>query len=305
MDISNSMSTAAHVTGWATTGGRISPSSTYDRANYTNPYKRGIKAQDNSWSAPPGTNWFETRFPNYSNSGQVQIDSLAPSATNFSAGYAVNNTDAIAINIKGSTVDIYKKISGSWTKTEADKSISTITNGIIKCSNNAYVWGTLDGKLTIVSGNTHDVYIAGPISYQNSNLTTSDDVLALVAGDDVIISSSTSIGTYSYSFKNCGGNVDASLFMKNGGLLVENLSTYTSVRDFSVRGGVLMDLDYAKYNGSGKGIRGAYAQDPRTVTNTAIAPGIPFAKSADEELAGQFMWVLSRGEWENKIVPLN
>jgi hypothetical protein len=300
------MTPEVHVTGQATTSGRITSGSS-DRPNYPSPYDVGFMIVGDNTNSVKDLSWFETRIPDYGITGTIPTDLLAPASASFANAYSITNTsnDSIAIKLNGASVDIWKRQNKKWNKTlTAD--VASISNGIIKSSSPTYVWGTLDGRLTIVTDNAKDIIIGSDIQYANSNLNTSNDVLALVSANDIVVPKATTNSTVgmTHDFSLNGATVSASLFMTNGGIAVQSYDSYSALRDLNVTGSVLLDQSMGTYTGS-HGIRGQYFQDPRFVGNAVVAPGIPFARSADDELTGQFMWLLGNGTWKNSVRGLN
>jgi hypothetical protein len=307
------MTAEAHVTGKATTAGRINPAQQWDRPNYGGEYRMGIRILNSSNgdvnSLPNGDNgWLKTRFPDYAHVGTISTDLLEPAASSFDGAYSVTNNDSIALKLNIASVDIWKKTSGTWKKSET-KTIASIPTGVIKTNRSTYVWGALDGRLTVVTDATFDIVLGGSIIYADRNYAASNDVLALVSGHDVVVPrriTNAALGI-NYDFTLSGADVDGSLFMPGGTLNVQNIDNYSSLKDLNIHGSFMVDQLTGTYNtqGGDHGIRGLFYQDPRFKDNSINAPGIPFARANDEELAGQFMWVLGNGTWKNAVSSLN
>jgi hypothetical protein len=112
-------------------------------------------------------------------------------------------------------------------------------NGVIQATGVANVQGTLDGSLTIASystpsATTNNVVVQGDILYEKSPLNgTSDDVLGLVANNNVIVADNVP----------AGGNreIDASIFARNGSFTAENYSTRVLSNELKVLGSIVQN----------------------------------------------------------------
>lgn len=318
------MDATKHVTGQTTTAGRINPGYTFDRPNFPDFYKKGIRRSEYGYyDNLLAENWLETRFPHYKHIGLIDTKPMEPDS--FAGAYNITNSGRdIAIKIDGTGLDVFKKNNGgNWVADNGLQDISIESNPIIKTYSKTYVWGTLDGRLTIVSDGDesggYDIYMGGNITYADTDLSTSNDVLALVSGNDFVIPNSfnCSPAGHSHSFKDNGGTVYGTLFAVNGDLLVSSKDNYSNLQDFNIIGGVFLKAGGGTYYNSGdywngwewvpnlKGIKGIYTKDLRLINNTVCAPGIPFAREKDLELSVEgvvvFKNVLNPGVWENSL----
>lgn len=311
-----------HVTGKTNTAGRINPGYRYDRPYFPNPYKKGIKRAEYDYYDNPPTNWLEKRFPKYEHIGKIDTEPILPNSGSFAGALDIPNSGwDIAIKIDNTEFDVYKKnYYGNWIADNDLQDVSIESNPMIKTYSKTYVWGTLDGQFTIVSDNGDDIYMGGNITYAETDLSKSNDVLALVSGDDFVVPNyfSCSPAGHSHSFTNNGGTVYGTLFAVNGDLVIYDKGNYSSLKDLNIIGGVFLDAGGGTYYNSGdywngwewvpnlKGIKGIYTKDPRLINNTICAPGIPFARERDLELSvgGDIIYknILNPGIWENILL---
>jgi hypothetical protein len=311
--LTGDMSEKTHVTGHASTSGTTSPAE-----SYPDPYDMGITIDDDA----KGTEaWLKTRFPEYSHSGKIQTDFLSPKS--FPDNYILNSsgnpyTTDLAFKFEAGGVTVYRWVTASsyWAKV-------TVTPGnIIKTKGNAYVWGTVSGQYTIVSDSGKNIYIAGNITYNNGE--TGTDALGLVSGNNIVIPNSFTLNLsastpYSYNFTTAAAtNINACMFMKYGGLTVENIDNYTkqaatsALGALNVSGCALVKQDKDKIweyeNNTVAGLNCTYTKDKRFFNNMIAPPGIPFPKALDEERTDQYseqyyMWVIAPGKWYNYLEP--
>jgi len=105
-------------------------------------------------------------------------------------------------------------------------------NGVIACDRDIYVEGTLDGQVTIVSWD--DIFITDDILYADDPETNpeSEDVLGLVAYDDVIVKDNSA---------NRGGcTIQAAILAKDGSFKAENIYFSPSGR-LELYGGIVQE----------------------------------------------------------------
>jgi hypothetical protein len=102
-------------------------------------------------------------------------------------------------------------------------------NGVILGTNQVTVKGTLDGQMTIASSN--DVRIDNDVVYANRNVSTSDDVLGLVAESDVIVNDNLANRT------NCV--IDGSIFTRTGSFFAENYNSGSPRGTLNVLGSIV------------------------------------------------------------------
>jgi hypothetical protein len=136
-------------------------------------------------------------------------------------------------------------------------------NGVILGGQDVNVQGTVDGQLTIGSS-TNDIYIQNDILYENPNTTpgqatTSNDVLGLVAEDNVLIADNAANNNHCI--------VHASIFARTGSFLAENLTGRPVSGELHVRGSIVQydKGDMAKFAGATlqKGFYKRYRYDDR------------------------------------------
>ncbi|MBN1131150.1 MAG: hypothetical protein JXA71_19325 [Chitinispirillaceae bacterium] len=319
------MDPGVHVTGKATTAGRVEPAQTYDRPNYPAPYHIGMQRENDNYNSTVPAGWFESRFPDYEHVGAIDVDVVQPTSPSFATCYAISpNTamfDSTAIRLNGASISIYyrNKSTFAWSLQET-RTIASISKHILKVNNlPTYVYGTIDEQLTIVTTNTTkgDIVLGGNILYQNTNLSSSNDALALVSAKNLYIprrTNASSIGMV-HDFNAAGASLYGSVFIPNGCITVD-MDNFTEKRDLNVYGSILEKAAGGtfgwRWDGSKwipRGIAGSYYQDPRFVNNSIVAPGIPSARAADEERIKQGystdrMWILNNGNWNNTVTTL-
>jgi hypothetical protein len=305
--VSSDMSAVAHVTKQATTSGTTAPVETYP-----DPYDMGIAVENDALGTEP---WLKKRFPDYSHVGRINTDFLAPSS--FPDNYVYNSSGQpydvdLAFEFTSLKVNVYYQSGTKWVQ------ITPSLNKIIKTKKNAWVWGSgVSGCYTIVS--EQKIYLAGEIKYTGG--ATGSDALALVSGSDIVIPNSFTLKVgsatkHSYSFlTKSSTTVNACMFMKNGGLSVEGIDSYTkkatsaSLNKLEVVGCVMVKQDKEKIwqydNGNYSGLNCKYIRDLRYYNNMITPPGIPFPKALDEErsdkFASNYMWVFAAGKWYNYL----
>lgn len=110
-------------------------------------------------------------------------------------------------------------------------------NGALYSTGNISIKGTLDGKLTVSSGtniNIIDDVVYENITYTKDPLsTTSNDMLGLVANNNVIVADNTA------NNDNC--EIHASIFVRNGSFYAENYSTRPLSGWLKIIGGIIQD----------------------------------------------------------------
>ncbi len=148
-------------------------------------------------------------------------------------------------------------------------------NGVILGGQDVNVQGTVDGQLTIASY-TDDIYIQDNIFYENPNITpgqgtTSNDVLGLVAEDNVFIADNAANNNHCV--------VHASIFTRSGSFLAENLTGRPVSGELHVRGSIVQDTrgDVAKFSGQTlqKGFYKRYRYDDRLADANFRPPYYP------------------------------
>lgn len=112
-------------------------------------------------------------------------------------------------------------------------------NGVLMATGVVNVQGTLDGNLTIASystpsATTNNIVVQGDILYEKSPLAgTSDDMLGLVANNNVIVADNVP----------AGGNreIDGSIFARQGSFTAENYSTRPLNNELRVLGSIVQN----------------------------------------------------------------
>jgi hypothetical protein len=113
-------------------------------------------------------------------------------------------------------------------------------NGVIQGTGTVNVQGTLDGKLTIASYSTpaatnNDLYIQGDIRYEKNPMNSpSDDLLGLVANNDVIVADNVPAGASRY--------IDGSIFSRTGSFTAENYDTRPLQGTLNVLGSIVQNV---------------------------------------------------------------
>ena len=105
-------------------------------------------------------------------------------------------------------------------------------NGVIMGEQRVYVEGKVDGKLSILA-NT-DVYITNDITYeQNPQTTSSDDVLGLIAENDLIVANNAANNS------NCV--IQAAVFSRTGSFRAEDYNTRGIAGELHLLGSIVQD----------------------------------------------------------------
>ncbi|MCK5571994.1 MAG: hypothetical protein KAJ12_04510 [Bacteroidetes bacterium] len=102
-------------------------------------------------------------------------------------------------------------------------------NGALLGTGNVTVQGTLDGELSIAS--QQDIQISDDILYENRNWSTSDDVLGLIAEDNVVILDNVPNSTNCY--------VDGSIFTRAGSFEAEDYNKGAPRGTFKIVGSIV------------------------------------------------------------------
>lgn len=253
--------------------------------------------------------WFNKRLPNYKIVEPLDMDPLKPDLGRFDDGYDLDLLDPTGIytdfmvlleGVGDGKIYGYKYDADSsdsvWELIET-KAVAAFDNGKIVSHKPIHVAGTLNGKLSIATyGN---IYIAGNIFYDNIDITpgASDDILALVAGDTLMIrhdySSYNTIGMDSAIANNWAVNdsltIYASLFAVNGSVMAEPRLQFDWDPNWQrvhvmVFGSAMMSLTVPTFYHQNQGYEGHYTGDIRFLENLINAPGIPFPRYKDTEM---------------------
>ena len=158
------------------------------------------------------------------------------------------------------TVTYKININSSGWSTAITKPINTLApNGVICAEKgNIYVSGTLNGRATIVatkfnstSTSLGNIYITSDVKYNVNPATNSasTDMLGMCAEESV---------TLKYDAARGDIDIQASMFSKNKGLVIENYSSYPSAHNMRILGGVIAQTIQAtaSYDSYGNPIHG-------------------------------------------------
>jgi len=142
-------------------------------------------------------------------------------------------------------------------------------NGVILGSSQVTIKGTVDGQITIAS--LDDVRIDNDALYENRNVATSDDLLGLVANDDVIVNNNTANQT------NCV--IDGNIFCRTGSFQVENYNSGSPRGNLHVLGSIVQkERGQVGQFGGGTLMHGYYKRyryDERLADNNFRPPFYP------------------------------
>jgi hypothetical protein len=165
---------------------------------------------------------------------------------------------------------------GTWT-TPVTTALSTLApNGVVYIKQgNLTIRGTLSGQLTVYANkqSTTDsgiIYIDNSITYNNNPITnpSSTDLLGLMADGNIHVTYNNSRGDIA---------IQASLLAQNGTFLVDNYSSYSTIYNMDILGGVIANDIGATASYSGglpvKGYRFDQTYDTRF--NTQAPPYFP------------------------------
>ena len=192
------------------------------------------------------------------------------------------NTDVNLLFNSNGTVTYKVNINNSgWTATST-KALSALTsNGVIYVEKgNIYVQGTVKGATSIVasSGNggtgSGNVYITDDIKYSSDPRinASSTDMLGICAEQNL---------TVKYNSSTADLDIQASMFIQKGGLIIENYSSYPTVHNMNILGGVIAhNLNpTASYNAYGNPTNGyRYVQKFDSRFLNSVPPYFPQTK---------------------------
>ena len=161
-------------------------------------------------------------------------------------------------------------------------------NGTIVGTGKVTVSGTIDGRLTI--GSLTDIYIIDNVLYENTNLSTTNDVLGLVADNDVIVADNTA------NRSDC--EIDASIFARRGSFAAESHDHGDPRGLLRLLGSVVQNTRGAVGTFSGSNLQTGYYKryryDTRLSDDNFRPPSYPGFYRKTYKIAG---W------WENVRVP--
>jgi len=124
-------------------------------------------------------------------------------------------------------------------------------NGVILSTASVGVQGTLDGQLTVCSQT--NMYIHNDVLYErNPRFTTSDDLLGLVAENNVVVKNNAANNS------NC--EIHGSIFCRNGSFTAENYNTRPVSGELRVLGSIVQDTRGAIGQFSGSTITSGFSK---------------------------------------------
>lgn len=143
-------------------------------------------------------------------------------------------------------------------------------NGVILGTARVNVEGTLDGKLTVSSQTS--VYVQNDVLYErNPRFVTSDDVLGLVAEQNVVVANNAANNNH------C--EIHGSVFARTGSLMAENYNTRPIAGELRLLGSIVQDTRGAVGTFSGStlnsGFSKRYRYDDRLADQSFRPPFYP------------------------------
>ncbi len=144
-------------------------------------------------------------------------------------------------------------------------------NGAVWSTQNVYVQGQVDGRLTI--GAADDIHVTNDVVYEVSPLvnSASDDMLGLVANDDVFVDDNAANNS------NC--EINASVFSRAGSFTAQNYASRPVSGALKIIGGIVQDTrgPVGTFSGSSivSGFSKRYYFDPRLADPQTRPPFFP------------------------------
>jgi len=188
------------------------------------------KTMDPAWGVGGNRAIFKQGYE----TGVAEIDFPTDLSMLFNAATAGGRTYAgnIDVEVFGGTAadnDGYALVSSGGTVIDSVALSDATFNGAITASGRVSIHGVLDGKLSV--GSNTDIYIPDNIYYENRDLTTSNDLLGLIADQNVIV------GNTLANQSDC--EIDASIFARAGSLTAENYNSGSPRGRLYVNGSVV------------------------------------------------------------------
>ena len=248
------------------------------------------KGMDPKWGG--GTN--KAVFKNGFETGVGQIKFPTDLTELFAASAAGGRSYAgdVEVKLHGGTLgngDGYALVYQGGTQIDSVAMNDGTFNGVIGGNGRVSVSGTLDGKLSIAS--SKDVYIVDDIFYENRDMSTSDDVLGLIAETNVMVAdnAANSSGVY----------IDASVFARDGSFIVENWSKGSPRGELHLLGSIVHNKrgPVGTFKGMGvlrTGYSKRYKYDDRLADPMFRPPQYPGFTTRSHAIAG---W------WESVHIP--
>ncbi len=147
------------------------------------------------------------------------------------------NNDGIAIVVQGGVNDTIRLNDPTF-------------NGALLSTGKVSTSGVLDGRLTI--GSLTNIYVTDNILYQNESIPGSDDMLGLVADQNVIVADNTA------NRSDCV--IDASIFARKGSFTAENYSSGSPRGVLRMLGSIVQNVRGPVGTFSGSSIKTGYSK---------------------------------------------
>jgi hypothetical protein len=155
---------------------------------------------------------------------------------------------------------------------------SSLFNGVIGGTGVVHVQGTLDGRLTILSystasAKTNNIKVDGDVFLEKNPMSypSSDDVLGLVANNNVIVTDNMST--------NQNRDIQASIFCRDGSFTAENYNSRSIDGQLRVLGSIVQSVrgPVGTFSGSSisTGFYKRYRYDERLADKSFRPPGYP------------------------------
>ncbi|MCP4724743.1 MAG: DUF4900 domain-containing protein [bacterium] len=159
--------------------------------------------------------------------------------------------NTLYLNFNNDGTYLYKVgSSGTW------QTASIPSNGVIACNRNIYVEGVINGQVTI--GTTRNIYITDDLVYADDpgNNPESDDLLGLVAYDNVIIKDNSATRD--------GITIQGTILARDGSFKAEYIEFYPPAR-LNLYGGIVQEIRGAvgRLGSPPKGYEKYYEYDKR------------------------------------------
>jgi len=166
--------------------------------------------------------------------GVAEIDfptDLAPLFTAAAAGGRRYTVD-ITVDLYGGTSandDGYALVSSGGTVIDSIGLADPAFNGAIAGTGRVSVKGIVDGRVSI--GSSTDIYVLDDLHYENRDVSSSDDILGLVAERNVVVADNIPNRTH------C--EIDGSIFARTNSFMAENYNTGSPRGQLRVHGSIV------------------------------------------------------------------
>ncbi len=228
-----------------------------------------------SFNAKPGTNPNYAIFKKGYETGVATVDlptdlSELTNASAVAAGGKRYTQNPIWVTLsKGTTANGDGKVYVRTTKTGPIIDSISLNNpafsGVLLGNGVVNLSGTLDGRLTVAS--LTDVYIQDDVLYQNTNTSTSDDMLGIVAESDVIVANNTA--------NQSNVEIHGSIFTRTGSFMAEDYNDGSPRGQLKVLGSIVQKTRGAVGTFSGSTIQTGYSKRYRyddRLADTEVRP---------------------------------